>query len=131
MGFSAMFRWTTLRGKHCRHPIGVMGVVDTFQQWLCKASLHITLRITTRVVAYFNPKWNTFQKHFNCFSPLIYFCSQKVEKPTLKLFQNLSYRPTVYRTWLVRYIIEQYSKGALTLTFLCHTVFFYDFNIGK
>ena len=31
-GFSAMFifKWTTLRGKHCRHPIAVMGVVDTF-----------------------------------------------------------------------------------------------------
>ena len=24
------FSWTTLRGKHCRHPITVMGVVDTF-----------------------------------------------------------------------------------------------------
>ena len=24
------FSWTTLRCKHCRHPIGVMGVVDTF-----------------------------------------------------------------------------------------------------
>ena len=24
------FSWTTLRGKHCRHPIVVMGVVDTF-----------------------------------------------------------------------------------------------------
>ena len=23
------FSWTTLRGKHCRHPIAVMGVVDT------------------------------------------------------------------------------------------------------
>jgi hypothetical protein len=33
MGFSAMFpfSWTTLRGKHCRHPIAVMGVVDTFR----------------------------------------------------------------------------------------------------
>ena len=26
------FSWTTLRGKHCRHPIAVMGVVDTFKQ---------------------------------------------------------------------------------------------------
>ena len=25
------FRWTTLRGKHSRHPIAVMGVVDTFR----------------------------------------------------------------------------------------------------
>ena len=25
------FSWTTLRGKHCRHPIAVMGVVDTFR----------------------------------------------------------------------------------------------------
>ena len=24
------FIWTTLRGKHCRHPIAVIGVVDTF-----------------------------------------------------------------------------------------------------
>ena len=24
------FSWTTLRGKHCRHPIAVMGVVDMF-----------------------------------------------------------------------------------------------------
>ena len=27
------FSWTTLRGKHCRHPIAVMGVVDTFEQY--------------------------------------------------------------------------------------------------
>jgi hypothetical protein len=25
------FSWTTIRGKHCRHPIAVMGVVDTFR----------------------------------------------------------------------------------------------------
>ena len=24
------FNWTILRGKHCRHPITVMGAVDTF-----------------------------------------------------------------------------------------------------
>merc|ERR1711997_1165704 len=28
------FSWTTLRGKHCRHPIAVMGVVDTLGQQL-------------------------------------------------------------------------------------------------
>ena len=28
------FSWTTLRGKHCRHPIAVMGVVDTFGQYV-------------------------------------------------------------------------------------------------
>ena len=27
------FSWTTLRGKHCRHPIALMGVVDTFGQY--------------------------------------------------------------------------------------------------
>ena len=28
------FSWTTLRGKHCRrHPIAVMGVLDTFGLW--------------------------------------------------------------------------------------------------
>ena len=28
------FSWTTLRGKHCRHPIAIMGVVDTLGQSL-------------------------------------------------------------------------------------------------
>ena len=27
------FSWTTLRGKHCQHPIAVMGVVDMFEQY--------------------------------------------------------------------------------------------------
>ena len=27
------FSWTTLRDKHCRHPIAIMGVVDTFGLW--------------------------------------------------------------------------------------------------
>ena len=27
------FQLGTLRGKHCRHPIAVMGVVDTFGPW--------------------------------------------------------------------------------------------------
>ena len=25
-----LFSWTTIKGKHCRHPIAIMGVVDTF-----------------------------------------------------------------------------------------------------
>ena len=30
------FSWTTLGGKHCQHPIAVMGVVDTFRKYfLC------------------------------------------------------------------------------------------------
>ena len=28
------FSWITLRGKHCRHPIAVMGVVDMFVHYL-------------------------------------------------------------------------------------------------
>ena len=28
------FSWTTLRGKHCWHPIAVMGVVDTVRLYL-------------------------------------------------------------------------------------------------
>jgi hypothetical protein len=28
------FSWTTLLEKHCRHPIAVMGVVDTFEHYL-------------------------------------------------------------------------------------------------
>ena len=28
------FSWTTVRGKDCRHPIVVMGVVDTFELYV-------------------------------------------------------------------------------------------------
>ena len=31
MGFSAMFTFQLDNTKHCRHPIVVMGVVDTFR----------------------------------------------------------------------------------------------------
>ena len=36
MGVLAMFTfsWSTLGGKHCRHPIAVMGVVDTFGPYM-------------------------------------------------------------------------------------------------
>jgi hypothetical protein len=30
------FSWTALRGKHCQHPIAVMGVVDTFGHSISK-----------------------------------------------------------------------------------------------
>ena len=33
------FSWTTRRGKHCRHPIAVMGVVDTFGHDLSRATI--------------------------------------------------------------------------------------------
>ena len=39
------FSWTTLRGKHCQHPIAVMGVVDKFRLFLhdSTTNLHFTL----------------------------------------------------------------------------------------
>ena len=36
------FSWTTLRGKHCRHPIAVMGVVDTFRQYTSHPEKFVT-----------------------------------------------------------------------------------------
>jgi hypothetical protein len=41
------FSWTTLRGKHCRHPIAVMGVVDTFGLgvWVQKSQFLLTFSI--------------------------------------------------------------------------------------
>ena len=41
------FSWTTLRDKHCRYPIAVMGVVDTFWHQL---------------LAYMNFTYQQFQK---------------------------------------------------------------------
>ena len=38
---NGVFSWTTLRDKHCRHPIAVMGVVDTFgHRWLCAQKIY-------------------------------------------------------------------------------------------
>ena len=33
-GQSLIFSWTTLKDKHCQHPIAIMQVVDTFGQRL-------------------------------------------------------------------------------------------------
>ena len=43
------FSWTTLRGKHCRHPIEVMGVVDTFGP--CSVLISLNLATGTCVFA--------------------------------------------------------------------------------
>ena len=40
--------WTTLRGKLCRHPIAVMGVVDTFGQYLWNIKLLTRICIRER-----------------------------------------------------------------------------------
>ena len=38
------FSWTTLRSNHCRHPIVVMGVVDTFRQSVKKCQ-NLTFKV--------------------------------------------------------------------------------------
>ena len=54
MGFSAIFTFQlgTLRGKYCRHPIAVMGVVDTtdstdfkerFNRWAMEGQQNLVL----------------------------------------------------------------------------------------
>jgi hypothetical protein len=44
MGFSAMFTFQleTLRGKQCRHPIAVMGVVEIFRPYIILAATRKT-----------------------------------------------------------------------------------------
>ena len=44
------FSWTILGGKHCRHPIAVMEVVDTFKLWMTRnTELKITMKKSTEV----------------------------------------------------------------------------------
>ena len=51
------FSWTTLRGKHCRHPIAVMGVVDTIVPGQQEVSEHWTdfrvMNWNTQIYAYY------------------------------------------------------------------------------
>ena len=44
-----LFSWTTPRGKHCRHPIAIMGVVDTFGQ----GSSRMCNKIICRFIIFF------------------------------------------------------------------------------
>ena len=55
------FSWTTQRGKHCWHPIAVMGVVDTFGQKLlldflilCKYISRLKLFSISFMIIYMN-----------------------------------------------------------------------------
>jgi hypothetical protein len=54
MGFSAMFTW----GKHCWHPIAVMGIVDTFGQG--RSEMNLSQRIERWTILFFN---HTFSKY--------------------------------------------------------------------
>ena len=60
------FSWTTLRGNNCRHPIAVMGVVDTFglNLWDTQWVTHLFRKI--RPVSLHLPLWHaiTFAKLF-------------------------------------------------------------------
>ena len=46
------FSWTTLRGKHCRHPIAVMGVVDTFGQY---SIVQCSARLFNQITGFSHP----------------------------------------------------------------------------
>ena len=48
------FSWTTLRDKHCRHPIAIIGVVDTFGQG------HFKVAILFIFQTFYFPKKNLF-----------------------------------------------------------------------
>ena len=58
--------WTTLRGKHCRHPIAVMGVVGKFRHGLA-VMLSIPRMTTSKTINKIggkphksNPTWNSW-----------------------------------------------------------------------
>ena len=60
------FSCTTLRGKHCRHPIAVMGVVNTFGHGLA-VMLSIPRMTTSKTINKIggkphksNPTWNSW-----------------------------------------------------------------------
>ena len=67
------FSWTTLRGKHWRHPIAIMGVVDTFEHyWLSVTFNYIIL--------------------LHCHSPTIIYCVIRQWCSSHKSTRNLPQR---------------------------------------
>ena len=56
------YSWTTLRGKHCRHPITVlMGVVDTFEDGLV---FHLTGVILSSFLLFFRYESEVYETTF-------------------------------------------------------------------
>ena len=59
------FSWTTLRGKHCRHPIAVMGVVDTFRPRIVILGKHGVATIEQRETRASKTLFNKLISHPN------------------------------------------------------------------
>jgi hypothetical protein len=71
------FSWTTLRGKNCRHPIDVMGVIDTFEQYHFEVAFEfLRLQVFTRF------------SNFAFFPRLKVICIMKPQKSNLICFSN-------------------------------------------
>ena len=72
------FSWTALRGKHCRHPIAIMGVVYTFWHYAtAKSPLAHALAPTSVSICYLIHKGVNW--------PLTYCgtCQMNIEKQTI------------------------------------------------
>ena len=74
------FSWTALRGKHCRHPIAVMGVVNTFGPWLRQVCNNAARRCCPAVPSILSKSGRTIAHPAHLpFTPLLGICSLNAE----------------------------------------------------
>ena len=87
------FSWTTLRGKHCQHPIVVIGVVDTFRQRMVlnKNSTCVWTQ-ETLLGAWFAHVSQWHLRALDCCTQLLMFCNLFYDL-LLASFQNTALPP--------------------------------------
>ena len=82
------FSWTTLKGKHCRHSIAVMGVVDTFEPWQSSWGLWVENRAEFFCFFQIFQNCPIFQPFLNFWKSGVYsnqsYCLQITSSPILK-----------------------------------------------
>ena len=77
------FSWATLRGKHCRNPIAIMEVVDTFRHLLLVQILNVDGFKNTKKLDYFPNQDGFFQHNIFVINP------ENCLQNNFLLFQNV------------------------------------------
>ena len=91
------FSWTTLRGKHCRQPITVMGAVDRFGPCLVHKKFRFTLKSFWK---HWQIQWRHEISNLHKFCvPLLFPIPRRFLKTALKSHKCLLFHLLGYWNW--------------------------------
>ena len=106
------FNWTTLRGKHCWHPIAIMGVVDTFGLGGFLYNKRATIRhryASSHVMTDYNEIF--FRKTLHCGSSVVNVINGRVPAHLVVLaYLLLDARTIAFYTCASSYSLKERTK---------------------